>query len=48
MNRCSIWNRLVFVLNLCEQALKSYGILSRVMHEEREMVVGDMQLQTAL
>ena len=52
MNRCSIWNRLVFVLNLCLQALKSYGLLSRVMHEERKerrkMMVDDMQLQTVL
>ena len=48
MNRCSIWNRLVFVLNLCQQAFKSYDLLLRVMHEERKMVVADMQLQTAL
>ena len=25
MNHWSIWNRLVFVLNLCQQAFKSYG-----------------------
>ena len=43
----TIWNRLAFVLNLCQQAFKSYG-LSRDMHEEREMVAGNMQLQTAL
>ena len=48
MNRCSIWYRLVFVLNLCLQAFKSYGLLFRGMHEERKMMVGDMQLQTAL
>ena len=48
MNHCSIWNRLVFVLNLCLQALKGYGLLYRVMHEERKMMVGDMQLQTDL
>ena len=42
MNRCSIWNRLVFVLNLCLQALRSYGLLSKVMHEERKKMVGNM------
>ena len=47
MNRCSIWYRLVFVLNLCLQAFKSYGLLFRGMHEKRKMMVGDMQLQTA-
>ena len=47
MNRCSIWNRLVFVLNLYQQAFKSYGLLSRVLHKERIMMVGNMQLLTA-
>ena len=41
MNHCSIWYRLVFVLNLCLQAFKSYGLLFRGMHEERKMMVGD-------
>ena len=48
MNRCSIWNTLAFVLNLYQLAFKSYGLIFRVTHEERKMVVGDMQLQTAL
>ena len=38
MNHCSIWNRLVFVLNLCLQAFKSYGLLFRVMREERKNI----------
>ena len=34
MNRCAIWNS--FVLNLCQQQVfRSYGLLSRVMYEER-------------
>ena len=41
MNRCSIWNRLVFVRNLCLQAFKSYGLLFRVIGEERKIIVGD-------
>ena len=46
MNRCSVWNRSVFVLNLSQKPFKSYDLLSRVMHEERkEMVAGNMQLQ---
>ena len=36
MNWHSIWNRLVFVLNRCQQTFKSYGLLSRVMHEKRK------------
>ena len=47
MNRCSIWNRLVFVLNLCLKAFKSYGLLFRDIREERKMIVCDMQLKTA-
>ena len=47
MNRCPIWNRLVFVLNLCLKAFKSYGLLFRVIREERKMIVCDMQLKTA-
>ena len=39
MNCCFIWNRLVFVLNLCHLAFKSYGLLSRGMHEEKETVI---------
>ena len=46
MNRCSIWNKLVFALNLCLQVIKRYGLLSRVMHEERKKMVGNMQLQS--
>ena len=48
MNRCSIWNRLVSVLILWLQPFKSYDPFSRVMYEERRMVIGNMQLQTAL
>ena len=44
--RSNIWNNSVLVLNLCQQAFKSYG-LSRVMHEERKMVGSDIQLQIA-
>ena len=44
MNRCSIWDRLVSVLSLCKQPFKSYDLLSRVMHEERKPVIGNMQL----
>ena len=47
MNRCSIWYRLVFVLNLCLKAFKSYGLLFRDIREERKMIVCDMQLKTA-
>ena len=46
MNRCSIWNRLVFVLNLCLKAFKSYGLLFRDIREERKMIVCDMQIKT--
>ena len=39
----------VLVLNLCQQAFKSYGLLSRVIHEEERKIVGsDIQLQIAL
>ena len=48
MNRCSIWNRSVSVLSLWLQLFKSYDHFSRVMHEERKMVIDSMQLQTAL
>ena len=48
MNRCSIWNRLVFVLNPCPQAFKSYGLLFRVIREEKKMIIGNMQLKTVL
>ena len=48
MNRCPIWNRLVSVLSLWLQLFKSYDPFSGVMHEERKMVIGKMQLQTAL
>ena len=48
MNRCSIWNRSIFVWSLWLQPFKSYDFSSRVMHEEKKMVIGNMQLQTAL
>ena len=44
MNRCSIWNRLVFVLSLWLQLFKSYNPFSGVVYEERKMVIGNMQL----
>ena len=48
MNRCSIWNRLVYVLSLWQQSFKNYDLSSTVMYEERKMVIGNMQLQTVL
>ena len=48
MNHCSIWNRSVSVLSLWQQTFKNYDFLSRVMYEERKMVIGNMQLQAAL
>ena len=48
MNRCSIWNRLVSVLSLWLEPFKSYDAFSGVMYEEWRMVIGNMQLQTAL
>ena len=48
MNRCSIWNRLVSVLSLWQQSFNNYELISRVMHEEMKMVIGNIQLQTAL
>ena len=44
MNHCSIWNRSVFVLNPVPAGIQNYGVLSRAMHEEREMVIGNIQL----
>ena len=47
MNHCFIWNRSVSGLSLCKQPFKSYN-LSRGMHKEKKLMIGNMQLQTAL